>query len=356
MRQIQRILLLFLVLFSCSSCDAIFRNKRVHSVTRELPDLPSVDVSNPDKFLNDLKLSPFWKVVKNRDGDYEAHARSIFPYDHFDESGRQFLFELLSGQNPELPRDYRIDNYDLEGGYDFSTFSFLSASIVFKKPTVPGTSFCREDRHVTLNIYQSFESGLGPNSFSILALRISKTHDIYLLVREQGSDKLRNATFAKLPAVVQHVAAVVALPAQYRAEEQYRKFYGVFFQFPLKQVEVKRLPGIQDRDTFYGYFKSQPDTSYEGINIRISHPVYCNGECTRDYSRLEKAEYLGRPYQDSDTLFFLIEDNAVYLTADYDKDFGTFSGKNSFSGKLEILNDLGQLLYETTDKFKGWER
>jgi hypothetical protein len=205
-------------------------------------------------------------------------------------------------------------------------------------------------------VHESYEKKIGLNSHSMLAIRLSKALDIYLLVREQGDNKDRHATFTKLPALVQQVASVAKLPAQYRVAEQYKRFFETFFQSPLKDMELKRQPGIQDRDTFYGYFKAKPDTSYEGINIRISHPVYCNGEGTQDFSRLQKAEYLGKPYHNDDALFFLIEDNAVYLLGKYNEQFGTFSGKSSFEGTLEILNGTGNVLHKTTDKFKGWER
>ena len=124
----------------------------------------------------------------------------------------------------------------------------------------------------------------------------------------------------------------------------------------MKDNEIKRFPGTQDRDTFYGYFRAKTGVSYDGINIKISHPIYCNGECTRKYSRLEKAEYIGESYQENDILFFLIEDNAVYLSGKYDQRFGIFTGKESFSGSLEVLNCKGQILLKTKGKFKGWQR
>jgi hypothetical protein len=55
-------------------------------------------------------------------------------------------------------------------------------------------------------------------------------------------------------------------------------------------------------------------------------------------------------------VFFLIEDNAVYLNNKYNKQFGTFTGSGSFDGTLEVLNGEGITLLKTTDKFKGWER
>lgn len=349
-------LVAMLLLGCCPSCSADYRDRIVHTLSRQLPAIPSVSVTDADKFLNDLKLSPLWKVEKNRDGKHEARARSIGPDDPFDKTSGRFLFELFSNPTIQLSKDWRISNRYISGNYTVKNggFASFSAIIVFTKPT--DVDFCKDDGSVALEVHESYEKKIGPNSHSTLAIRLSKTHDIYLLVREQGEDTARTTTFTKLPALMQAVASVSALPARYRVAEQYKRFIETFFQFPLKEMEVKRLPGMQDRDMFYGYFKSKPDTSYEGINIRISHPVYCNGECTRDFSRLQKAEYLGKPYYDDDALFFLIEDNAVYLLPEYDKQFGTFSGKNSFEGTLEVLNGAGKVLYKTKDKFKGWER
>jgi len=55
-------------------------------------------------------------------------------------------------------------------------------------------------------------------------------------------------------------------------------------------------------------------------------------------------------------LFFLIEDNAVYLSEKYDQRFGIFTGKESFKGIVEVLNDSGEVLLRTTGLFRGWQR
>lgn len=352
---------LFAVFISCCPvCHAAYGSRKVHSVSLQLPAIPSVDVSDADKFLNDLKLSPYWNVEKNRDGQYEAHARCILPDSPFDETGRQFLFELLSEPQVNLPKDWRIQNYNMDGyrfGEQRSTFTTFAATIVFKKPIDSAVSIPAKDGKVALTVHDYFEDKIGLNSYSLLAVPLSTTNDIYLILREQGDDENRTATLKMLPSLMKEVATVAGLPAKYHTTDQYKRFFETFFQFPLKEVEVKRRPGMQDRDTFYGYFKAKPEISYEGLNIRISHPVYCNGECTRNTERLRKAEYLGKPYYDGDPLFFLIEDNAVYLVSEgFNKRFGTFSGKDSFEGTLEFLDGAGKVLYESKDKFKGWER
>lgn len=65
-----------------------FEAKAVHEASGTLPDLPKLDVTNPDRFLNDLMLSPLWKVEKQRDDSFVAKARSIVPDSPFDEKGR----------------------------------------------------------------------------------------------------------------------------------------------------------------------------------------------------------------------------------------------------------------------------
>jgi hypothetical protein len=347
------IVTLVLAMSFCCSCRDELGDKEVHRVTKRLPDFAYVNVRDSDKFLNDLKLSPMWKVEKDRGGYFMAVARSVAPESPFDESGREFLFELLSKEKPELKKDHIIHNRYIRSANRFSSFS---AKVLFRKLDISNLSVATPSGNVTLRIFESFGNRIGSNSFSQLALKLSDEHDIYLLLCEQGSDKSRRTTFQKLISVTQELEGLTKLPKEYRVDERYKDFLEMVFDMPLKDQELRRFPGIQDRDTFYGYFKASPKTNYEGINIKISHPIYCPDEGTRKYSRLRKAEYVGTPYQTGDAMFFLIEDNAVYLNLKYSKQFGTFSGTGSFNGTLEVLNGEGSLLLKTTEKFKGWER
>ena len=150
-----------------------------------------------------------------------------------------------------------------------------------------------------------------------------------------------------------------SLQQTYRVEEDCADFYKTFFEEPLKDEALKRAPcsSGQGRDTFYGYFRTKSEVSYNGINIKISHPVYCPDEGTRESSRLRKAECLGKPHGQGDLLFFCIEDNAVYLPSpEHRKRFGWASGKETFDGTLEILNDRNKVLLQTTEPFTAWER
>jgi len=52
----------------------------------------------------------------------------------------------------------------------------------------------------------------------------------------------------------------------------------------------------------------------------------------------------------------LIEDNAIYLSEKYDQRFGTFTGKESFEGNIEVLNNEGKVLLKSKGPFKGWQR
>lgn len=347
------------VLCTCTSSNAAFMGKKVHEIAAKLPDLPNVNVADPDRFLNDLELSPMWKVEKTREGAFVAKARSIQPDNWDDGSGRMFLFEFMALKDRRLPKDYRIRNAYLEGAYldgHRKTFSSFNITVVFRKPDRTDIAFGQSGQKVTLGIYEPFEKMIGPNSVSCLAIKLSDKHEIYVILQEGGSDPTRSTTFAKLPLALRELADIASSPAKYRVEKRYKDFFELFFQLPLKDHELKRFPGLQDRDTFYGYFRAHPNTSYSGINIKISHPIYCPDEGTAAYARLDKAEYLGKPYYGNDVLFFLIEDNAVYLSEKYDKQFGTFTGTDSFDGTLQILNDAGEVLLKTTDKFKGWQR
>ena len=333
--------------------NVVFESKKVHEITGVLPKLPTINVTHSGRFLNDLKLSPMWKVEKERDGSFIARARSINPESPFDETGRMFLFELLDSKDRSLPKDYRIRNSYLEGRNTFCCFTLV---VVFQKPNNSQVTFVESGRNVIMGVYESYENKIGQNSSSDLAIKLSLQHEIYVVLHEQGADPARSTTFAKALPVMHELAGIVSSPEQYRVEERYEDFFKLFFQASLREQELKRLPGIQDRDTFSGYFRSHPNTSYTGINIKISHPIYCPDEGTRKHSRLQKAEYLGKPYHENDVLFFLIEDNAVYLPVKYNKQFGIFSGTSSFDGNLEILNAEGAVLLKTTGKFKGWER
>jgi hypothetical protein len=343
-----------LVICFGNPASAAFVTKKVHEVAVTLPEFPKIDVSAPDRFLNDLMLSPLWKVEKERDGSFSAKARSVAPGSPFDETGGQFLLELMATPDRPLPKDYRIRDAYLEGQNTFTSFQI---HVVFRKPDLARATLAQSRQKTTLAVYESYESKIGPNSFSDLAVKLSSKHEVYVVLHEQGADQARTTTFAKLLPALRELAAMAANTNSYRVEERYAAFFRLFFDPTLQDQEIRRFPGSQDRDTFYGYFRVKPGTSYNGINIKISHPVYCPDEGTRKHSRLQKAEYSGVPYHEKDIVFFLIEDNAVYLSDHrYNQRFGTFTGRESFDGTLDVLNEQGIVLLKTTDKFKGWQQ
>ena len=274
--------------------------KQVHVATGMLQGLPKIDIADTDQFLNNLMLSPLWKVEKQRDGSFIAKARSIGQEWPSDEDG-SFLFEFMDGLNNNLPNDYRIHNRYLDGNKTFSSFRI---EVVFQKPDLARVALGESGQKATIPVYASYATKIGPNSSSDLAIKLSSQHEIYVLLHEQGSDPSRKTTFAKVLPTLRELDSLANAPQTYRVEERYAAFFKRFFSLPLKDEEIKRFPGLQDRDTFYGYFRVKPDTSYSGVNIKISHPVYCFDEGTRAYSRLQKAEYLGKPYQEGDIVFF----------------------------------------------------
>lgn len=347
-----RITTILIVMLLCNSCSAGITTKNVHEVRGKLPDLPKIEVADPSRFLNDLMLSPLWKVEKERDGSFIAKARSIGQDWPTDGNG-SFLFEFMANLNSKLPKDYRIYNRYLDGDKTFSSFRI---TVVFQKPDLARASLGESRQEVIIPVFESYDSKIGPNSSSELAIRLSTEHDVYVIFHEQGADPNRATTFAKILPAMQELDRLASSAEGYRVEERYETFFKTFFDTPLDSEGVNRFPGNQDRDTYYGYFRVKPETSYAGVNIKVSHPVYCPDEGTRKHSRLQKAEYLGNPYQEKDIVFFLIEDNAVYLSGEYDQRFGTFTGKESFEGDLEVLNDQGKVLHKTKSQFKGWQR
>lgn len=343
-----------LALAGCAACGPIPPVRQVGEAAIAIPSEPAVRIRNADKFLNDLKLSPYWKVERNRAGGPVAIARSVAPEDPFNEGEREFLFERMSRPDARLAPGQAIHNSYLPGCETFSSFSI---EIVFRQPSRATICPGAPGGVAPLRIFESYGPKIGANSFSELSIPLGDSGAIFLVLREQGGDPARQTTARILAAAMREVQRIAALPDRYRVDDVYRPFLGLLFDLPLKDPGLGRFPGIQDRDTFYGCFAAAPGMSYEGVNLKVSHPEYCPDEGTRESERLRKAEYLGRPYEDGDAMFFLIEDNAVYLPSkELDRQFGTFSGTNSFDGILEVLNGDGRVLLKTTAKFKGWER
>jgi len=332
-----------------SSCDDQIRSKEVARVEATVPAIEEINVSSSKKFLNDLKLSPYWKVERDRNGTLVAKARSIGPEHRFGDGSSQFLFEFIGDKPAELG-ELRIYNDYLRGDELFSSFS---AIVVFGDLPKKGITLIKSGEKADVPVEESYDSKIGPNSSSQVAVSLSDDHAIFLVVYEQGSDPKRSTTWKKLPNLARELKSIALLPAEYLVIEQYS---GLLFPDTKPNHRIQRLAGIQDRDTFYGFIKPSDDWNLEGINIKISHPVYCGGECTRESSRKQKAEFMGSPSdRERDRQFFLIEDNAVYLKHPYDADFGTFSGSKSFEGSFEIIDGGGKSIVTTKGQFKGWE-
>lgn len=330
----------------CSVSGAAGGARNVHQVSGTLSELPRIDIVDPGRFLNDLMLSPYWKVERTEDGSFVAKARSV-GRDTLAE-GRSFLFEFMARPNPVLPEGFLIRNAVLIGG---TTFNALGISVVFQKPNRPGVAFGEQQEDVVIPVYESLQESIGPNSTSYLAIKLSRRHEIYMVLAETGADRSRAITFAKVLPAMRELAGLAASSHAYRVDERYAEFFKLFFDSPLKEGVIDRYPGNQGRDIFYGYVRTKPATSYAGVNIRISHPLYCPDEGTDKRYRLKKAEYLGKPYRDGDLVFFLIEDNAVCLPTPYNRRFGYFTGHETFEGDIEVLNDQENVLLKSKARF-----
>ncbi len=333
------------------------RKIKVYTIKKAAVSYNVPIITNKDKFLNDLMLCPYWKVEKERNGTFRARARSLSEDSpNFDKPSDLLLFSFKDKGVSRIPEHYLISNEYMSGGNSYSSFT---VDIIFSQhPEVTDGNIYQKDKPITLDIFEFFKKEIGPNSYSTLVFSLSDNEGVYLLVHEQGSDLNRKITFAGIPGILEEVERINKLPESYSTKDVYKDFFSLRFgDQGIEKSVIKREPGLQDRDTFYGYFPADQDVDYDGINVKISHPIYCNGECTNPSSRVQKAEYIGKPYVKDDSMYFQIEDNAVYLgKEEYDRKFGTFSGSGSFEGKLEILNKEGKILYETNGQFRGWER
>lgn len=347
----------------------------------------NLNIKDKSKFLNNLMLSPYWSVTKDSRGDYEATARTVSCNIFTDKNPDLFLFEYIrksvnvsiseiiiknDGISNHMPMHIDLSsvldsgdeqkNIDEHGGYikkldDKNSFFQFSVSIVFRRPSKREISIGKLGKKTKLSIYNIFSGEeIGNNSYSTLAIKLSKSEDIYAIFYEQGKDLERITTESNVPLVLNELKLLANSAEKYYAKEKYSSFYNQLFSDCKSKKCLRRYPGIQDRDTFYGYLKTDNAKNYMGVNIKVSHPVFCPVEGTRKLSRLRKAEYLGNPYFNDDLLFFLISDNAIYLSSKYDERFGTFTGNESFEGNIEILNIDDEILLESKGYFKGWQR
>lgn len=312
---------------------------QVAEVELTVPIFTDIKIQDSDKFLNDLMLSPYWGVTKEDVGTYIAKPRSVNAFsDEWKHIG--FLYESLGSSSIERR----------------SEDARWSAQIIFKHPGEDHIVIAHSGEQIQLGIYEHRKEVIGLNSFSYLAIPLSLQSEIYLVLRESGKDLTRETTLNKIPGLISEIQSIADAPTEYRTAERYSDFFKEYFDSTVEPHVLKRADGNQGRDTFYGYFRTQPDLNYDGINIKISHPVYCPDEGTRRGTRLRKSEYPGKPYYEQDLIFFLIKDNAVYLPREYDKRFGFFTGSETFTGKIEILNSAQQVLIKSSGEFTGWQR
>jgi hypothetical protein len=303
------------------------------------PDLPAVVISDVERFSQNLQRSPYWYVTQDRDGNIEAQLRVAT--DGWPRYNGRFVSEDITGQPLQ-----RITNRGLADEQLVS----LTARVVFGTPKSPFDNVA--SGLLRINVHSVLNRQIDGNAFSRLVVPLNDSENLFLVVREQGADPSRAQTLAKLPHLMKEVARVASLPAEHRVDQEYSAFLAAYPETPLG-----RLKGTQDRDAFYGMLRARPGVTYSPINIRVSHPVFCNGECTRDGSRRRKAELVGDAIPDSDVVYFLIEDNAVYLAAqEHIQRFGIFSGSESFDGTIEVLNGAEEALHSDVGPFRGWER
>lgn len=346
--------------FTSSNIDNKEEDVLFTSVNLESPTVELAKIRNKDRFLRNLKLSPLWKVNQLREGTkgvgFVAHARSLEKSPFCKKGENSFVFAIQALKNIKLLPDHTIDNHYLHGCEKEDVF-ISSISIVFGK-LQKKSNLGEFNKKFKLDIYQMAyaDKNMSGNYYSTLAYKLSDNDDIYLVLYEQGLDLKRSQTIANLQSAIKQVVFIENLPEKYMVKDVYSDFLKFISKGDYEQDKLLRFQGVQERDHFGGIITTKSGISYEGINVKISHDKICGGECTREFSRLQKAEYLGEPYQIGDKLFYLIEDNAIYVKGDHNQEHGIFEGNSSFEANLEVFNENGVVLQKTQQQFKGWQR
>lgn len=313
---------------------------------------PLTHVYDSAKLLNDLALSPYWKVVKSENGDFQAWARVLDPPPLVIIGKPRFFFDEFSKANGRLEPGWQISD-------GFCRLESVSASVcvivLFARP-VEG-DLVSDDGKVTLTIDGLRNGELTANSASTLIVPLDKKVRVFLRITELGKDPTRRSTFFTYGRAMMELEHMCALPRTYRVDDVYQPFFKAVFGLPLHEHDMRQIEHLQRRDTYYGYLqRKRSQQGDDPISLRISHPVYCRGECTRPSARERKAEFLGRPYSDCDHLFFCFEDNAIFLQSQYNSQFGVFSGKESFLADVELLTGGNKVLLNKKMSVQGWEQ
>jgi hypothetical protein len=190
-------------------------------------------------------LSPLWKVEKERDGSFIAKPRSV-GQDWPSDGNGAFLFEFMADRDIKLPNNYRIHNQYLVGDKAFSSFRITA---VFQKPDLARASLGASRLEVTIPVHKSFESKIGPNSSSDLAIRLSTRHEVYVILHEQGAHPRKTTTFAKVVPAMKDLARLADSPQGKSDDLGHAGFYNGSDRVPAPAgAGVDRHPRSASRD------------------------------------------------------------------------------------------------------------
>jgi hypothetical protein len=308
----------------------------------------SVNITDPKKFLNDLMLSPYWRVTRNRSGAFVAEVRWVNAMSPSESVQPELLSSFVQSDRPLLG-DRGISH---RGSYRKGAITDIRATIQFAAD--PNATVVVSGEKTSLPIYGR-GSAMDPNGVSRLAVRLSQEHEVYVVIRETGESESRECTLGFAREVLRDIKAVVELPEDYRITERYSALFKAFFPDTSADCRLERIAGFQDVDTVYGFVAAKEGRDLQGVSIKISHPVYCGGEGSRRNS--DQFEYLGVPSRpESDRLFFVVENNVVILKPEYNGKFGIWHGSDSFEGDMELIGGDGAAIGGVKSWFRGWER
>lgn len=316
----------------------------------DLTNVSAPVVGDAARLMENLARSPLWGV-RSKDGTRSAFLRVATNADPFTPQS-MFLgawiraghppFGTDSSSSPAMP--ITSSPVALDSRWQSAAVVDLGVEVLTEKPAQPASAW---GVPVDLGIYSTWSKQVDGNAWTTLVLQLG---GVWLVIREQGAGD-RSATRAALDVALDEIARVATLPDTYLARDIYADVFAVLGKPPAPL----RYAGIQDRDTLGLVFETQPGFDYQHVQVDVGEPKICGGECTDPRRQADKAVDLGHP-PPGDWALVVVPDNAVFLDAEQNARYGTFSGSDAFDAEIRWADAAGRPIWVGHGPFRGWER
>ncbi len=345
--------------------------QKVYETPIYLPNLSDLKNTDSNEFINALMLSPFW-YVHNENGKLTASARSYDidgdSYDAIDDDF--FLFDTshkisISENNNNIRNNGIFEaggTQQMNSNTSIPAYTYsIEVKIIQEEPKQNYLGNCNIQSHTcTLDVYKDNSNGKIGQQFSS-TFTLSLTDSLHLEIKEVSPDRERSRTKKITENIstelLNYSNAQKTCKSLTDKNGIYINFLQNIFNETNKSTHIQRGSGSQGRFTFYGFIKPNIlKDSQLPISIGIYNNDICKGECTNSSNRLRKSEYMGNSNCGNFSHFFSIEDNAIYLSENFDSKYGYFSGNADFSAEVSIIQDSLSMYSQLFDGFTGWER